>query len=168
LGWSKRVRGRNQRLDKYLFYAGLHISRSQIKRLIEEGKVLVNNALTKPGYVVKNGDEISVDYSPPVSTVIPENIPLNIVYEDEYLVVLNKPAGIVVHPAKGNLSGTLVNALLYHTKNQLSKEGDKERPGVLHRLDKETSGVLVFAKENITHRGLAEQVEKRTMKRVYC
>ncbi len=165
--WEKRVRGRNQRIDKYLFYAGLHISRSQIKRLVDEKRILVNGSSVKPSYVVKDGDEITVDYKPPTSTVIPQNIPLNIIYEDEYLIVVNKPAGIVVHPAKGNLDSTLVNALLYHTKNQLSNINTRERPGVLHRLDKETSGVLVFAKEDITHRGLAEQIEKRTMKRVY-
>ena len=165
--WQKEVRGGNQRIDKYLYYAGLHISRSQIKRLIEEKRVLVNGSSTKPGYLVKNGDKIVVEYSPPVSDVIPQNIPLNIVYEDEYLIVVDKPAGIVVHPAKGNLNGTLVNALLYHTQAQLSDTGIRERPGVLHRLDKDTSGVLVFAKEDTTHRELAKQIEKRTMKRIY-
>ncbi len=155
------------RLDKYLRGLGLGISRSQIHKLFEEGKVLVGDEPAKAHHWVRRGERVIITYAPPQELEVePENIPLDIIYEDNHLIVINKPAGMVVHPARGNARGTLVNALLHHCKT-LARSDDFRRPGVVHRLDKDTTGLLVFAKSHKVHPGLAEQVEARKMKREY-
>ncbi len=161
-------KGKDIRLDKYLMHLGLGLSRSKIQKLIECEAVLIDGKPTKPHHTIHSGEKLTVtyDHTEPLS-VEPENIPVNIVYEDKYLLVVNKPAGMVVHPARGNLHGTLVNALLYHTSQGLSDMGDYTKPGVVHRIDKDTSGLLVFAKEARAHSLLGKQVEQREMKRTY-
>jgi len=145
----------------------LGLSRTIIQSLIEEGKVTLNNLNSiKPHYKLKIDDEIKIiieDKKP--SILKPENIPLDIIYEDEDLVVINKPKGLVVHPAQGNYEHTLVNALLYRFKNL--SDINPQRPGIVHRLDKETSGILVIAKNNATHLSLSEQFAKHSIKRKY-
>lgn len=161
--------GIDKRLDVFLAECHPQItSRSHIKKLIDEGCVLVNNLPSKPHHKLKNGDVVTVDLSKEKKEVslLPENIPLDIIYEDEYLLVVNKPAGMAVHPALGINSGTLVNALLYHCK-KLSGIGLGERPGIVHRLDKDTSGVMVVAKDDETHRQLAGQFKERTVRKRY-
>ncbi len=153
------------RLDKFLRTIGVKLSRSRINLLIKNGKILVNNKIPKPSYKVKCGDTIIVDYERLTSNDIKaEDIPLNIIYEDDDIIVINKQENIVVHPARGNREGTMVNALLHHTK---ISGGDKSRPGVIHRLDKNTTGVMVFAKNDESLTTLSKQIEKRTMKRTY-
>lgn len=161
-------KGREVRLDKYLMQLGLGLSRSRIQKLISSKSVLIDGKPAKPHHAVRSGEMLTVtyDHAEPL-TVEPENIPVAIVYEDKHLLVVDKPAGMVVHPARGNLHGTLVNALLYHTSRGLSDTGDQTRPGVVHRIDKDTSGLLVFAKEARTHSLLGQQVERREMKRTY-
>lgn len=155
------------RLDKYLAGLGLGVSRSQIHNLFEDGKILVEGHPAKPHHFVKRGEEVVITYAPLERLDIePEPIPIDVVYEDPHLIVVNKPAGMVVHPARGNLRGTLVNALLYHCKT-LARSDDFRRPGVVHRLDKDTTGLLVFAKSHKAHLGLAKQVEARKMERNY-
>lgn len=155
------------RLDSYLVKKRLLPSRSQIQRLIEQEKIKVNGFTAKASYLVKAKDTITVDIPLPVESVlIPENLPIHIVYEDDDIVVVNKEAGMVVHPGAGNKRGTLVNALLFHCKN-LSGVGGVMRPGVVHRLDKETSGLIIFAKNDEAHLHLANQFKKRTLKRHY-
>ncbi len=155
------------RLDVYLVRGGLGLTRSQVEKLIKEGKVLVNNAPTKPGYKLKKGDvvfaKVEIKPKPPV---IGQDIDVPIIYEDEDLVVIDKPVGMVVHPAKGNLEGTLINALVYRYKD-LPQTSDKTRPGVVHRLDKETSGLLVVAKTDKALRSLASQMADKTARRTY-
>ncbi|ABB15756.1 RluA family pseudouridine synthase [Carboxydothermus hydrogenoformans] len=156
------------RLDKFLAeQEELELSRSFIKKLIEEGKVTVNGLHRKASYKVRGGEIIAVLLPPPRElSVKPEEIPLDIVYEDEDLVVVNKKAGMVVHPAEGNWDGTLVNALLYHCQN-LSGIGGVLRPGIVHRLDKDTSGLLVVAKNDLAHQSLAEQIKEKKAVREY-
>ncbi len=165
--WEKEVKGDNTRIDIYLAKRGLRLSRSRVKRLISDGKVRVNGLTVKPSYIVKDGDHITVDYEPfKPAEVIPENISIDIVYEDKDIIVINKEKGIVTHPAKGNLNGTLVNAVLYHTGN-LPEGSSNERPGVIHRLDKNTTGLIVFAKNYNAHTILGRQINQRTVKRIY-
>jgi len=134
------------RLDIFLSGQSLELTRSRIQKLIEAGKILINGSPAKASHKVRSGEKITVEIPPPrESKILPENIPLDIIYEDNDLLVVNKPAGMVVHPAAGNFTGTLVNALLYHCKN-LSGIGGVLRPGIVHRLDKGTSGLLVVAK----------------------
>lgn len=155
------------RLDVYLAGESPGISRSYLQRLISEGLVRVNNALSKPGYRVKPGDEVllCVPY-PEELKVEPEPIPLDVYYEDADVIVINKPRGMVVHPAAGNYSGTLVNALLYHCRD-LSGINGVLRPGIVHRLDKDTSGLLVAAKNDAAHLELARQLKDRQVVRRY-
>lgn len=158
------------RIDKALNeLCGEELSRTRLKVLIEEGHVRLNGAACDtPSRKIKAGDVLEVDVPPPVAAAPEaENIALDVVYEDSDLLVINKPAGMVVHPGAGNYSGTLVNALLHHSADDLSGIGGVLRPGIVHRLDKETSGLMVAAKNDIAHRGLAEQLESRTLKRVY-
>lgn len=159
---------RDIRLDFYLsHHHPIGLSRSFIQKLIEEGKITVNGRKVKPSYKLKIQDEIKVFIPPPKQTeILPEKIPLDIVYEDEDLIVLNKPQGMVVHPGAGHYSGTLVNALLFHCHN-LSEIGGKLRPGIVHRLDKDTSGLLLVAKNDFTHQHLSNQIRKREIKREY-
>lgn len=158
---------KKERLDKYLANSLPSVTRARLKRLIDEEMITVNGSKQKAGYIIRPGEKIVVTF-PPMRTagLEPENIPLDIVYEDESLLVVNKPAGMVVHPAFSNWSGTLVNALLYHCKS-LSDVGGDTRPGLVHRLDKETSGLLVIAKDDVAHVKLARQLSARKMEREY-
>lgn len=154
------------RLDKYLT-SNTDISRSKISEMIKEGLVLVNGKQTKSSYILRLNDNIEITGTLKIETnAKAEDIPLDIVYEDDNLMVINKPSGMVVHPAAGHFSGTLVNALLAHTKDLSSKNGD-ERPGIVHRIDKDTSGLLVVAKNDKTHEALANQLKDKTLSRIY-
>ncbi len=155
------------RLDAFLAKRP-DLSRSAAARLIEEGAVLVNGHPEKRSYLLLAGDVVSLTLKEPTkSEVLPENIPLDIVYEDGDIVVVNKPKGMVVHPAPGNPTGTLVNALLHHCHGSLSGIGGIERPGIVHRIDKETSGLLVVAKNDAAHRALAAALEVHDVRREY-
>ena len=154
------------RLDVYTALA-LDLSRSHVQRHIEEGHILVNLQKKQKRYGIKAGDIITcVIPAPEVYEALPEPIPLDIVYEDGDLIVINKPKGMVVHPAHGHFKGTLVNGLLYHCRD-LSGVNGVLRPGIVHRLDKDTSGLIAAAKHDKAHHGLAAQLADRTMKRVY-
>ncbi len=156
-----------ERLDCFVSRCQPQHTRSQIKRLIDDGQVLLNGLVAKAGDKLKGGEKISLALPPPVpSTVVPEAIPLRILYEDADLVVIDKPAGLVVHPAPGHAGGTLVNALLHHCKD-LAGIGGELRPGIVHRLDKDTSGVLVVAKNESSLAGLAQQFKTHTVRRRY-
>ncbi len=156
------------RIDKFLINRIEGISRNKIQNAAKADSVLVNGLPVKSNYKVKPGDVVTVvlDTPPYELKSEPENIPLEIVYEDEYLVVINKQAGLVVHPAPGNYTGTLINALLYHFKD-IAKTNDPVRPGLVHRLDKDTSGIMVIAKDEFTMMHLANQFFKRTIQRNY-
>jgi 23S rRNA pseudouridine1911/1915/1917 synthase len=160
-----------KRLDTFLADRDSLCSRAAIQRLIKEGRIRINGEATRASRKIRPGDRITLDVPRPTPLQHrPEAIGLDIMYEDEHLLVLNKPAGLVVHPAPGNWSGTLVNALLHHFEMSgcvLPAIGGKERPGLVHRLDKETSGVMVIAKTDQTHRGLAAQFKEHTITRVY-
>ncbi len=156
------------RIDKWLSCQNMEVSRSMIQKLLDNGKITVNGLQAVKSYTVKCGDEIIVDFPEPIELdVVPENIPIEIVYQDEHLLVVNKPKGMVVHPAAGNYSGTLVNALLYQCKGQLSSINGVIRPGIVHRIDKNTSGLLIVAKTDKAHVGLAEQIKAHTFTREY-
>lgn len=156
-----------KRIDVYLAEMIENMSRSQIQKIISDGNVTVNEKIVKSNYKLKEDDEIVLNLPEPVVLKIePEDIPIEIIYEDNDLVVVNKPQGMVVHPAPGNYSGTLVNALLYHCKN-LSSINGVIRPGIVHRIDKDTSGILVVAKNDISHRSLAEQIKEHSVNRIY-
>jgi len=156
-----------QRLDKFLFYEFEQTSRSAIQNYILDGEILVNDQVVKTGYKLKEKDQILINIKEKPDTYLqPENIPLNIAYEDEYLMVINKPAGLVVHPGAGNKSGTLVNALINHC-TELSKVSGATRPGIVHRLDKDTSGLLVIAKNDKIHKKLQEQFLSKKIHRTY-
>ncbi len=157
-----------ERVDKFLSVLLENSSRNSIQKLIENGKVLVNGVVVNKKYKVSTVDEVTVLPSElkPLDAA-PENIPLDIVYEDEHLLVVNKPRGMVVHPAPGNYSGTLVNALLYHCKDSLSGINGILRPGIVHRIDKDTSGLLIVAKTDKAHIGLAEQIKEHSFTREY-
>lgn len=155
------------RLDHFLAAEIAHLSRARIQALIKEGCILLNIAATKPGAKIKEGDFITVKEPPPQPMeTLAEEIPLNVLYEDDDLIVLNKPPGIVVHPAAGNWSHTLVNALLHHSPN-LSGIGGVQRPGIVHRLDKETSGCIVIAKNDVAHQNLSAQFAQRKVSKIY-
>ena len=159
---------RGKRLDSYLPKVFPAVSRGTFQRLIEEGHVLVNGKHAKPTQQPHLGDVIEVTWPPPkTSQLLPQNLPLEILYEDEALLVINKPAGLVVHPAAGHEDSTLVNALLYHCAGQLSGVGGVARPGIVHRLDKETSGCLVIAKNDTAHVKLSDQFKNRTLEKLY-
>ena len=155
------------RLDSFLASHLEEISRTRIQRAIVDGDVLVNEHVVKPSYRLHDGDQIEIDLpeTPPVE-LIPEPIPLNIVYEDDNLIVVNKPAGMVVHPGAGVESGTLAHALVYHF-NSLSGAAGRTRPGIVHRLDKDTSGLLVVAKNDISHERLSDQFRDRRVFKMY-
>ncbi|MCE5211903.1 MAG: RluA family pseudouridine synthase [Deltaproteobacteria bacterium] len=156
-----------QRLDIFLAQSEAALSRSQVKYAIEEGDVLVNGKVPKVSQHLKEGDVIVLTKKPPVEAVaVPQEMPLNIVYEDDAVIVINKPAGLVVHPAPGNPDKTLVNALLFHC-HDLSGIGGVLRPGIVHRLDKDTSGLIVAAKSDDAHRQLSVQFEKHDVYKKY-
>ena len=158
---------KGKRLDAFLSEVA-DISRSAAAKLIDEGLVTVNGKTQPKKYAVKLGDDI--DFTPPEikeAEALPENIPLDVVYEDEYIILINKPKGMVVHPAPGNYSGTLVNALLYHCKDSLSGIGGVMRPGIVHRIDKDTSGLLVVAKNDEAHAALSEELKYHGIEREY-
>lgn len=156
-----------ERLDHYLAEHMEKISRAQVQKLIKKKKVTVNGEIVKASYQIACGDKIVVRIPPPQpSELLPENIPLNILFEDDYLLVLNKPAGLVVHPAYGNPSGTLANALVYHSQ-ELSTLSGEFRPGIVHRLDKDTSGLLVVAKNDYVHGLLSQQFAEHSTEREY-
>lgn len=156
------------RLDYFLAQKlAENFSRTKIKELIEAGKIRVDGEIVKAHTRLEAGNNIEASYDFPKEELArAENIPIEIVYEDDDLIVVNKPAGMVVHPACGNPNGTLVNALLYHSKS-LSHVGDASRPGIIHRLDKDTSGIMVIAKNDRAHRILAKQFSTHTIERVY-
>lgn len=155
------------RIDKYLSSVIEKKSRSYIQGLIHEGKVMVNDKIIKSNYKVKTGEMAKVIVPDPVElNIIPENIPIEVMYEDDDVIVINKIQGMVVHPAPGVYSGTLVNALLYHCKN-LSGINGVVRPGIVHRIDKDTSGILVVAKNDNAHNKLAAQLKDHSMTREY-
>ena len=155
------------RLDRYLAAQDLGLSRARLQGLIREGYVTLNGGSAKASAVVKAGDRVGVRIPPPQPLgLIPENIPLDVVYEDEHMVVVDKPAGLTVHPAPGHASGTLVNALLWRYPD-LPGIGGWQRPGIVHRLDKDTSGLMVVAKTEEAHYSLSEQIQERRIRKGY-
>ena len=158
----------NLRIDKFLSDKLENSSRSYIQKLILDGLVKVNGENASKNFKVSKGQNISINF-PEIKEleVCPENIPLDIVYEDEDLLIVNKPKDMVVHPAPGNYTGTLVNALLYHCKDSLSGINGVMRPGIVHRIDKDTSGLLIVAKNDRSHRSLAEQIKNHNFERQY-
>lgn len=156
-----------ERLDVFIADSFPHLSRSGVQNLIQGGKVTVDDKVRKASYKVKEGEKITVEIPEPRKIELkPQNIPLEIIYQDSDLAVINKPKNMVVHPAHGNWENTLVNALLYHIKD-LSGINGELRPGIVHRLDKDTSGVMVIAKNDQSHRILAEQIKEHTINREY-
>lgn len=157
------------RIDKFIAAQVPELSRSQIQRLIEQGCVFSDDeAIIDKNCKTRLGDVYQIVIpEPSEATPLPENIPLDVLFEDDDLIVINKPSGMTVHPAAGVHSGTLVNALLYHCKNSLSGIGGVARPGIVHRIDRNTSGILVVAKNDFTHRGLAEQFYDHSIERTY-
>ena len=156
-----------ERLDSFLARRLNGVSRSKIQKAISGGEAAVNERVSKPGYRIREADEISIELiSPEPLDARPEPIPINIVHEDDDLIVIDKPAGMVVHPGAGVRTGTLANALVYHF-NLLSQSGGASRPGIVHRLDMGTSGLIVVAKNESTHQGLAEQFMNRTVEKRY-
>ncbi len=156
-----------QRLDKYIADEIPTLSRSVVQRLIKKGRVTVGGGVTKPSYRVEVGDLVVVHIPPPESMEVkPQTIPLDIVYEDEHIIVVNKPPGMVVHPAYGHRTGTLVNAVLAHCPD-LAGVGDDLRPGIVHRLDKDTSGLIIVAKNDSARLHLQRQFKRREVKKVY-
>ncbi len=156
-----------QRVDKYISEQ-ISITRNAVQKLIEKNYILVNDSAIKSNYKVKASDVVSVTLPDPEEVEIKaEDIPLDIVYEDDWLLVVNKPKGMVVHPATGNYSGTLVNALMHHCKDSLSGINGEIRPGIVHRIDKNTSGLLIVAKNDTAHLGLAEQIKEHSFTREY-
>ena len=164
---SYKAEEAGKRLDVFLVTYQPELSRSHIQKLIDQGAVLVDGQVRKANYKLRGGETVSlvIPEAEPVS-VEPENIPLDVLYEDKDIIVINKPRGMVVHPAAGVHTGTLVNALLYHC-HDLSGINGEIRPGIVHRLDKDTSGVLVCAKNDVAHLDLAEQISTKTAHRVY-
>ena len=156
-----------ERLDSFISDSMEELSRSLVQGLIKEGKVWVDGQAAKSSHRVKNGDEVRIEIPPlQVVKIEAQDIPLPIIYQDEDLVVVDKPQGMVVHPAHGNWDGTMVNALLYHIKD-LSGINGELRPGIVHRLDKDTSGVMVVAKNDHAHHSLAEQIRLHSINREY-
>ena len=165
-----------KRLDMFIQHHEAYSSRNRIQTLIKDGRALVNGKTEKPGYKVKAGEKVTLDLPErSVREVLPENIPLNVVFEDDHMIVLNKPPGLVVHPAPGNYTGTLVNALLYHYgslpssgKGGENAEGsERERAGIVHRLDKDTSGVMVVARTQEALKALSAQFKNRIVQKRY-
>ena len=163
------VEHKGERLDKYLSsLEKIDLTRTAAQNLITDGSVTVNGKAVAKNYVILGNEEISVTLPEPTTLdITAENIPIEIVFEDDYLLVVNKPKGMVVHPAPGNYSGTLVNALMYHCKDRLSSINGVIRPGIVHRIDKNTSGLLIVAKNDVAHLKLAEQIKEHSFTREY-
>ena len=156
------------RIDVFVAETMDELSRSAVQRLIEEGHVRLNGAAVKANYKLREKDVIDVEVpEAKVVEILPEDIPLDILYEDADVIVVNKPQGMVVHPAPGHTSGTLVNALMFHCKEELSGINGEKRPGIVHRIDKDTSGVLMIAKNDAAHQSLAEQLAEHSITRKY-
>jgi 23S rRNA pseudouridine1911/1915/1917 synthase len=156
-----------QRIDQFLSGRMVHLSRNAVQKLIDDGRVKVNGKATKSSYKLKDGDAVDMQApAPVVHELVPEPIPLDILYEDDHLIAINKQAGLAVHPARGNWTGTLVNGLVYYGKKWSTINGDW-RPGILHRLDKNTTGVMLVAKSDECHWRLARQFENRTIRKTY-
>jgi len=160
-----------QRLDKYITVFVENATRTKVQKAINRGNVLVNGNFVKSNYILKPYDEIEIELPvPEKQDILPENISLDIVFEDQYLMIVNKPAGMVTHPAYKNYSGTLVNAIMYYAdskKENLSRMNGFERAGIVHRLDKDTSGLLVIAKDEVTHSKLSDLFMKHDIEREY-
>lgn len=157
-----------ERIDKAVAAVHTELSRAYVQQLIEDGHVTVSGRQVRPGYKLKKGDEVTVSVPAPTSLeAVAQDIPLDVVYEDGSVLVLNKPAGMVVHPAAGNYEDTLVNALLHHCGDSLSAIGGVLRPGIVHRIDKDTTGLLIVAKGDRAHQHLSAQLKTRTLSRVY-
>lgn len=163
------IENKGERLDKFISSSDdFDLTRTAVQNLITEGMITVNGKKIAKNYVLSGEERVSVEIpEPTVLDVLPENIPIDIVYEDDYLLVVNKPKGMVVHPAAGNYTGTLVNALMYHCKDRLSSINGIIRPGIVHRIDKNTSGLLIVAKTDAAHLGLAEQIKEHSFTREY-
>ena len=161
------IEDKNKRLDIFVCEKMPELTRSYVKTLIENGNILLNGKMVKSGEKLRENDEIIIEQiTPKTLDLSPENIDINIIYEDDDFAVINKPQGLVVHPANGNESGTLVNALLYHLKN-LSTINGVVRPGIVHRIDKDTSGLLLIAKNDKAHLNLSKQIETKNCHRHY-
>ena len=162
----KVVEGNSERIDKYLS-TNTELSRTLISKMIDDEFILVNGKKTKSNYKVKDGDLITIDESFKQETdIVPEKMDLDIVYEDDDIIIINKPSGMVVHPGNGNYSGTLVNGLMYYTNN-LSDINGEVRPGIVHRIDKDTSGLIMIAKNNKSHEVLSKYFQNKTITRTY-
>ena len=158
----------NKRIDSFLAIKEKDISRTALQRLIEEENILVNNKKTKSSYKVQVGDKVTLEEQEPKEISLEaQAIPLEIIYEDNDIIVVNKPKGLVVHPANGNPDGTLVNAIMAICKDSLSGIGGEIRPGIVHRLDKDTSGILIVAKNDKAHINMSEQIKNREVKKTY-
>lgn len=156
------------RLDAYIANSLEDLSRSMVQKLIKSGNVLVNNKIEKESYKVQNGDKITIEIPKPEGSELKkQDIPLDIIYEDNDILVVNKSKGMVVHPGNGNPDGTLVNAIMAHCEGSLSGIGGEIRPGIVHRIDKDTSGLLVIAKNDKAHINLSEQIKNREVKKIY-
>ena len=156
------------RIDTFLTEQIEDVSRSRIQQLIKEGLILVNSRAVKPNYRISEEDEIFIELPDPEPVeILPEDIPLDILYEDEDVLLVNKPKGMVVHPAQGHTSGTLVNAVMYHCGDSLSGINGALRPGIVHRIDRNTSGLLIICKNDRAHHALSEQLKEHSITRVY-
>jgi 23S rRNA pseudouridine1911/1915/1917 synthase len=164
-----QIEDQGLRLDKFLANKLTEISRTKIKKLIESNNLQINGLkIDDPSRLLKANDVLKLFFpNSEEATLKPKNIPLKVVYEDEYLIIIDKPAGLTVHPGAGNFQDTLVNALIHHFGSKLSKIGGEARPGIIHRLDKDTSGLIIIAKDDITHAKLAKVLAAREIKRVY-
>ena len=157
-----------KRLDAYITSIDSEITRTAVQRLIEQGNILVNGEKKKTAYKVSNGDIITIEKEEPKEIELKaQNIPIDIIYEDDDIIVVNKPKGMVVHPANGNPDGTLVNAIMAICKDSLSGIGGEIRPGIVHRLDKDTSGLLIVAKNDKAHVNMSEQIKNHEVKKTY-
>jgi len=156
------------RIDTFVSGKLKNISRAYASKLLTDGKILCNELKCKPSYKIKQGDEISAFIPEPEKiNAIPQDLPVNILYEDKWLAVIDKPQGMVVHPAPGHRDNTLVNALMFHFKDSLSDINGVIRPGIVHRIDKDTSGLLIVVKKNDAHTKIAEYIQKHEVKRTY-
>ena len=158
----------NERLDKYVSLIYPDFSRSFFQKLIKDSAILVNGKPEKANYRMKAEDVVMIQFPDAVETAIePENIPLDILYEDKDVLIVNKPKGMVVHPSAGHYSGTLVNGILYHCKDSLSGINGEIRPGIVHRIDMDTTGSLIVCKNDISHVNIAEQIKEHSVNRIY-